>query len=94
MDSYKFFAKKVILYKDQKSALDDANYGFQTFDIVSRSQNGDTGKYWGDASVFADFKSELLLSSPYIDDNITLRIYPTGLPYGDMIIIREIEFFA
>ena len=96
MDNYRFFAKKVILYKDQKTALDDANYGIQTFDIVSRTENGAIGKYWGDATGpnATDFKSELLLSSPYIGDNITLRIYPTGLPYSDWIIIREIEFFA
>jgi hypothetical protein len=90
------FAKKVILYKDQKTALDDANYGIQTFDIVSDTTNGSPGKYWGDATGpnAADFKSELLLSSPYIGDSITLRIYPNNLPPLDWILIREIEFFA
>jgi hypothetical protein len=87
------FAKKVILYKDQKTALDNANYGIQTFDIVSDTTNSEPGKYWADATV-PDFKSELLLSSPYIGDSITLQIYPNNLPPFDWILIREIEFFA
>ena len=76
--------------------MDNANYGIQTFDINSNTTNGATGKYLGDATGpnAADFISELLFSSPYIGDNITLRIYPSGLPYNDAILIREIEFFA